>query len=97
MLRRHFKKVSVWGFGNMWIYTFAVYGPQNVRCNCISPGGFQTESHPELFVKRYSYRTFLGRMANDEDIMVIIVFLVSDASLYITGTNIPVDGGYTAK
>jgi len=41
--------------------------------------------------------TQLGRLANDTDLMGIIVFLASDASGYITGTNIPVDGGYTAK
>lgn len=78
-------------------FTASYYGLHNIRCNCISPGGFQTESHAKEFVRRYSEKTLLGRMANDTDLMGIIIFLASDASKYITGTNIPVDGGYTAK
>ncbi|MEX2605768.1 MAG: SDR family oxidoreductase [Kiritimatiellia bacterium] len=73
------------------------YGPRGIRANVIHPGGFQTEDHPEEFVQQYSERTCLGRLANSSDLMGIIVFLASDASVYITGTNIPVDGGYTAK
>jgi NAD(P)-dependent dehydrogenase (short-subunit alcohol dehydrogenase family) len=73
------------------------YGRYGIRVNCISPGGLQAESHPDQFVKNYSERTQLGRMANDSDLLGAVVFLASDASLYITGTNIPLDGGYTAK
>ena len=73
------------------------FGPKNVRVNCVSPGGFQTPEHPEPFVRQYSQRTQLGRMANATDLKGVIVFLASDASAYITGANIPVDGGYTAK
>jgi NAD(P)-dependent dehydrogenase (short-subunit alcohol dehydrogenase family) len=68
-----------------------------INFTCISPGGFQTESQPEAFVRQYSDRTMLGRLAGDEDLKGIIVFLASAASSYITGANIPVDGGYTAK
>ena len=85
------------GMINYTRFTASYYGPKNIRCNCISPGGFQTDSMPKEFVERYSDRTFLGRLADDTDLMGIIVFLASDASRYITGTNIPVDGGYTAK
>jgi len=82
---------------NFTRFIASYYGAKNVRCNCISPGGFRTPDHPEPFVRQYSDRTFLGRLANSTDLMGIIVFLGSDASVYITGTNIPVDGGYTAK
>ncbi|RCX09336.1 NAD(P)-dependent dehydrogenase (short-subunit alcohol dehydrogenase family) [Anaerobacterium chartisolvens] len=85
------------GMINFTRFTASYYGPHNVRCNCISPGGLKTEKTHEEFVRRYSERTFLGRMGNNTDLMGIIVFLASDASLYITGANIPVDGGYTAK
>jgi len=75
----------------------SLLGLHNVRVNCVSPGGFQTPDHHKLFVEQYSARTQLGRMANETDLQGIIVFLASDASAYITGANIPVDGGYTAK
>jgi NAD(P)-dependent dehydrogenase (short-subunit alcohol dehydrogenase family) len=82
---------------NFTRWAASMLGRYNVRVNCINPGGFQTEKHPETFVKQYSARTQLGRMANSEDLKGIIVLLASDASNYITGANIPVDGGYTAK
>lgn len=85
------------GMMNLTRFFASLYGKDNVRCNCINPGGFRTEAHDPTFVKRYSERTFLGRMADDSDLKGIIVFLASDASVYITGANIPVDGGYTAK
>ena len=82
---------------NFTRFTASYYGKYNVRCNCISPGGFETKAHDPVFVRRYSERTMLGRMAVGNDIAGAIVFLASDASTYITGANIPVDGGYTAK
>ena len=85
------------GMVNLTRFMASYYGPHNVRCNCIHPGGFQVPSQPEVFVKQYSDRTVLGRMANDTDLKGIIVFLASDASLYVTATNIPIDGGYLAK
>jgi NAD(P)-dependent dehydrogenase (short-subunit alcohol dehydrogenase family) len=85
------------GVINFTRFIASYYGDRSVRCNCISPGGFLTPNHPEPFVRQYSDRTFLGRLANDTDLMGAIVFLASDASVYVTGVNLPVDGGYTAK
>ena len=85
------------GMINFTRWAASILGPDNIRVNCVSPGGLFTEDHPATFVRNYSARTQLGRMANETDLKGIIVFLGSDASAYVTGTNIPVDGGYTAK
>ena len=84
------------GMANLTRFLASYYGPRGIRVNCLHPGGYRTDQ-PEAFVKNYSERTCLGRLANDTDLMGSIVFLASDASVYITGANIPVDGGYTAK
>ena len=84
------------GMLNFTRWAASILGADNVRVNCISPGGLFS-NQPEPFVKAYSARTQLGRMADDTDLKGAIVFLASDASVYITGANIPVDGGYTAK
>ena len=85
------------GLANFTRWAASVLGEYNVRVNAIHPGGLMEPHLPEAFVKNYSARTQLGRLASQEDLKGIIVFLASDASSYLTGTNIPVDGGYTAK
>jgi NAD(P)-dependent dehydrogenase (short-subunit alcohol dehydrogenase family) len=73
------------------------YGRFGIRCNAISPGGIKSYRTPEEFVRRYSQHTMLGRMAGPDDIKGAIVFFASDASLYVTAANLPLDGGYVAK
>jgi NAD(P)-dependent dehydrogenase (short-subunit alcohol dehydrogenase family) len=89
----HYEKGGMISFTR---WAASILGADNVRVNCLSPGGYFS-NQPAPFVKAYSERTQLGRMANDTDLKGVIVFLASDASAYITGTNIPVDGGYTPK
>lgn len=87
------------GMINLTRYLASLYGSQSVRVNVISPGGIFNPEKPQEadFLERYGKMTMLGRMANAEEIGGATVFLLSDASTYITGVNLAVDGGYTAK
>jgi NAD(P)-dependent dehydrogenase (short-subunit alcohol dehydrogenase family) len=84
------------GMINFTRFVASYYGDQGVRCNCISPGGFYN-NHDPRFVERYAAKTVLGRMADDTDLKGAIVFFASEASRYVTGADLPIDGGYTAK
>jgi len=76
-------------------YLAAYWGDKGIRVNCVSPGGIKNNQNKE-FIKRYSEKTILGKMAETKDIIGIIKFLCTEESSYITGSNIVVDGGWTA-
>lgn len=78
-------------------YAAATLGPYGVRVNCICPGGFNPTGADSEFTRAYAARTPLGRMAEGHDVSPAVLFLASDASRYVTGVTLPVDGGWTAK
>ncbi|WKK59437.1 SDR family oxidoreductase [Sphingobacterium sp. BN32] len=92
-----YDKWAMVGF-TKWIANY--YGKFGIRCNCLSPGGYgpgvASSFGENEFVDNYKRLTPLGRFANDEDIAGPIVFLASEASSFITGHNLLVDGGWTS-
>lgn len=76
-------------------YLAALWAPYGVRVNALSPGGV-AGGQDEEFVRKFTTRVPMRRMATQEDLVGPLVFLASDASRYVTGINLQVDGGYTA-
>src|SRR5215475_3014018 len=76
-----------------WLATW--WGRDGVRVNCVTPGGVYN-NHDPAFAAAYANRTPMGRMADREDLIGIVLFLLSDAAAYCTGQNFVIDGGFTA-
>lgn len=84
------------GITNYTRFLASHYGAAQIRTNCVELGGL-FNNQPEKFLENYCKKTPLGRMANSTDLKGLIVYLASDASVYMTGAIIPLDGGYSIK
>jgi gluconate 5-dehydrogenase len=78
------------------------WGPKGITCNAIGPGFFPTALTAPVFAdealaQRHAQQTCLGRNGRLDDLRGVTVFLASDASAYVTGQTLMVDGGYTAR
>lgn len=86
------------GIINFTRYLASYLGKWNVRVNCVSPGGVFDKDSPEqnqIFLRNYTHKCPMKRMAEPEDIAPVAIFLISDMARYVTGQNIAADGGWT--
>jgi gluconate 5-dehydrogenase len=84
------------GVVHMTRHLAAYWAADGVRVNCLSPGPFPADKVPAALVERLAAKLPMGRMGRPHELKGAVVFLASDASSFMTGQNLTVDGGWTA-
>jgi len=84
------------GISNLTRQMASYYGQYGIRINTLCPGGISDSKQNPIFIDRYKKKVPLGRLGNASEVASTALFLASDASSYITGATIMVDGGWTA-
>jgi 3alpha(or 20beta)-hydroxysteroid dehydrogenase len=85
-----------WGLRGLSRVASMELGPKGIRCNCLFPGYIDTpmvRTAPEAFVEASLKEIPMGRKGTPDDIAPLVVYLISDESTYVNGTEISVDGG----
>jgi NAD(P)-dependent dehydrogenase (short-subunit alcohol dehydrogenase family) len=84
------------GIVHMTRHLGVYWAKDGVRVNCLSPGPFPGPAANATMVERLTTKSPMGRMGRPEELKGALVFLASEASSYVTGQNLLVDGGWTA-
>ena len=84
------------GIVHMTRHLAVYWAKDGIRVNCLSPGPFPSEKAPREMVERLCTKSPMGRMGSPHELKGALLFLASDASSYMTGQNLIIDGGWTA-